>query len=430
MNVLIKSVHLVDASGKAAKEVTDILIESGVISKIGASQTAASGVQVFDGNGAWVSIGWVDSKANFRDPGHETKEGIKNGLEAAAAGGFTGVVLMSSTHPAIQSKADIEFLKGKSHAHPVKIYPTGALSVNRDGKDITEMFDMKNAGAVAFTDDRRTVSDSGLFMRALQYAKNIGSPIIHFPDDPTISGKGQVNEGIPSTMAGMKGMPSFAEELMVNRDLKICSYTDGRLHFSTISTAGAVALIRKAKAEGLHVTAEVAAHQLIFDDTTILEFNTNFKVKPPFRSKQDIVALMEGIADGTIDCICSDHSPEDEETKVVEFDFAAFGISGIETAFAVATTACQNRVGIERIIESVTVSPRKVFGLPVPEIKVGEKAELTIFNPGLKWVFEASTMVSKSKNTPFSGMELTGKPLAIYSNGIFQVCPTPVVQKN
>ena len=381
MNILLKSVKILPPGGKAGDELTDILVEDGVIKKIGDSIKPPLKCEVMDTPGCYVSIGWLDMKANFRDPGEEVKEGLKSGMNAALAGGFTGVVLMPSTHPPIQSKADVEYLTNRAKGHLVSVYPAGVLSIGREGKDISEMYDMKNAGAVAFTDDRRPVSDSGLLLRALQYSKNINSLVISFADDKSISGKGLVNEGVSSTMAGMKGMPDFAEELMVNRDLKICEYTGGKLHFSTLSTTAAVDMVRAAKKKGLPVTAEVSAHQLFFDDSVIMGYDTNYKVKPPFRGKQDIKSLMKGLADGTIDVICSDHIPEDPESKIVEFDFASFGISGIETAFAAVNTSAAGKVGIERIIDAMTVQPRKILGLEVPEIKEGARAELTIFNP-------------------------------------------------
>jgi len=422
MKLLIKSVLILHTDGVSEKEPKDILVSDGRIEKIGTGINAEKDTEVFDAGGACVSIGWMDMKANFRDPGDELKEGIPSGLEAALAGGFTGVVLMSSTKPAIQSKADVEFIRNRSNGHLVTLYPTGALSIDREGKDITEMFDMKQAGAVAFTDDKRSIADSGLMLRALQYAGNCGSLVITFADDKSISGKGQVNEGISSTVAGLKGMPSFSEELMVSRDLKICEYTGSKLHFSTLSTASAVAMIRDAKKQGLPVTAEVCAHQLFFDDSSILDYNTNFKVKPPFRSPDDVAALKQGVADGTIDVICSDHNPEDPESKVVEFDFAAFGISGIETAFSVANSAVGKNVSLNRLVDAFTVKPRQIIGLPLPEIKEGAEANLTIFDPKLSWTPSEKEFKSKSKNNPFIGMNLTGRALAVVAKGQFRKC--------
>jgi dihydroorotase len=420
MKVLLKSVRILHPDGNLEKATKDILISDGKISKIGSDIKPEENTETFESAGAVVSIGWMDMKANFRDPGHETMEGLENGLMSAANGGFTSVVLMPSTQPAIQTKTDIEYLISKSNNKIVSVFPTGSLSVNREGKDITEMFDMKSAGAVAFTDDRRPVSDSGLLMRSLMYAKNIDSLIISFPEDKHIAGKGQVHEGVQSTVAGLKGIPSFSEELMISRDLKICEYTGGRLHFSTISTAQSVELIRQARKKGLPVTAEVAAHQLFFDDHSISGYDTNFKVKPPFREQKDIAALKEGIKDGTIDVICSDHQPQDEEAKVTEFEFASFGIAGIETAFAAALTAASGTCSLENIIASMTVNPRRILGVAIPEIKEGADAELTVFDPELEWIPSKDSLISKSKNNPFIGIRLKGKALAICNRGLFK----------
>jgi dihydroorotase len=420
MKVLLKSVRILHPDGKFETSESDILIVDGNISKIATGIKAESDTDVFEHKGAVVSIGWMDLKANFRDPGDETMEGLENGISAAAHGGFTAVILMPSTNPPVQSKADVEYLINKSKKHIVSIYPSGCLSVNREGKDITEMYDMKTAGAVAFTDDRRPVSDSGLLMRSLMYAKNINTVIISYPEDNHIAGKGQVHEGVQSTMAGLKGIPSFAEALVVSRDIKICEYTGGRLHFSTVSTANSVELIRQAKKNGLPVTAEVAAHQLFFDDTTVSSYDTHYKVKPPFREQHDIHALKEGIKDGTIDVICSDHQPQDEEAKVTEFEFASYGIAGIETAFSAALTASNGFCSLESIIKSFTVNPRRVLGMDIPVIKEGSPAELTIFDPELEWTPSKEILQTKSKNNPFIGTKLKGKALAIVNKGMFR----------
>jgi dihydroorotase len=294
--------------------------------------------------------------------------------------------------------------------------------VNREGKDITEMFDMKQAGAVAFTDDKRPVGDSGLMMRALQYSGNMDTLVISFADDPHITGKGQVNEGVPAVIAGMKGSPAFSEELLVFRDIRISEYTGVPVHFSTLSSAASVEHVRQARKRGSRITAEVTPHHLYFDDSVIPEFDSNHKVKPPYRSAEDRNALRAGVADGTIEVICSDHSPEDIESKDVEFDFAAFGIIGLETAFAVARTALGKQVPLERLIDCFSVNPRRILGLPSGEIREGQPACLTVFDPDAQWTYSADSVKSKSANSPFIGMTLTGKPLAICNNGIFTAC--------
>lgn len=419
MKMLLKSVKILHPGKGMEQKTSDLLIEDGVIKKIGTTINPPDSCTVHDFNGCMVSVGWMDMKADFRDPGHEPMEGITNGLKVAAAAGFTGVVLMPSTTPAIQTKADIEYLTGRSKGHAVNIYPAGALSVNREGVDITEMYDMKKAGAVAFTDDRRPVANAGLLMRALLYAKNIDSVIISYADDKSISGKGQVHEGIHSTMAGLKGIPGFSEVLMIHRDLKIVEYTGGRLHFSTLSTSGAVELIRQAKKDGLQVTAEVTAGHLYFDDSVIGGYDTHYKVIPPFRSLEDRKALKDGVADGTIDVVCSDHQPRDPESKVTEFEFALPGIGGMETAFATALTA---GIGLERLVDSMTVQPRKILGIEIPTISEGSKAELTIFDPEKRWTPSAGSLVTRSKNNPLIDHELRGRAIAIVNNGMFQSC--------
>lgn len=422
MKVLLREVTVVNGNDALKNQKKDILIEDGRITKIGDKLDAPQGSQVFHRPGACVSVGWVDMKANFRDPGHETEESISTGLASAAAGGFTGVVLMPSTTPTIQSKTDIEYLIGKSAGHAVSVYPAGALSVNREGKDITEMYDMRQAGAVAFTDDKRPVTDSGLMMRALQYSGNMDALVISYADDSHISGKGMVNEGVPAVVAGMKGAPSFAEELMVFRDIRISEYTGVPVHFATVSTAAAAELIRQAKSKGSRISAEVTAHHLFFDDTVIPQFDSNHKVKPPYRSTADRDALRAAVADGTIEVICSDHSPEDLESKEVEFDFAAYGIIGLETAFAVARTALGNKVSASALADCFSVNPRRILNLGNAEIAEGKTACLTVFDPDQKWTYQHASIKSMSANSPFIGMELTGKPLAIVNNGRFVVC--------
>lgn len=300
------------------------------------------------------------------------------------------------------------------------VHPVGALSLNRDGKEMTEMFDMKQAGAVAFTDDKRSVMDAGLMMRSLLYAKNIETLIIAFADDRTISGKNVMNESLNSIYFGMKGSPSLGEDLLVQRDIKLCEYTGGKIHFSTLSSAGAVDLIRKAKKTGLAVTAEVCAHQLCFDDAALGDYDTNYKVKPPYRTKDDIKALIKGLEDGTIDAICSDHSPEDIESKDVEFEFANYGILGLETAFASAHTQLHKKLSLAAIVDKFTSRPRQIFNIAIPEIKEGVVANLTVFNPDVEWTFAKQHIHSKSANTPFLNHKFKGRAVAVINNKLMQ----------
>ncbi|HKR06040.1 MAG TPA: dihydroorotase, partial [Bacteroidia bacterium] len=366
MNLLIKSVKIVHPKSSLNGKVKDIFVKDGRIKKIADKideKETGKGIKIFNEKGCCASIGWFDMKANFRDPGHEMKEDIFSGIAAAKAGGFTGVALMPSTQPALQTKADVEYILNKSKNSLTDIFPVGALSVNHEGVDLTEMYDMKQAGAVAFTDDKRSVMNAGLMLRALQYAKNIDSLIISFADEKNISGKNLMNESVNSVYFGMKGAPSIAEEIMIQRDLKLCEYAGTKIHFSTISSAGAVDLLRKAKKQGLPVTAEICSHQLCFDDSSLNNYDANCKVKPPFRTKDDIQELIKGLEDGTIDVICSDHSPEDVESKNVEFEFANYGITGLETAFASANTRLHKKISVEKIIEKFTSRPREILNI-------------------------------------------------------------------
>ncbi|MGR6086896.1 MAG: dihydroorotase [Arcticibacter sp.] len=417
MRLLLRNVRII-GSGKNDKPV-DILIVDGVI------QTISSGIndkfdRVLDVEGACVSPGWFDMRVNFRDPGDEHKETISSGCAAAAKGGFTDVLLMPSTTPPIQSKTDIEYVKSKSLGRLVTVHPAGCLSQGREGKDISEMYDMKTSGALAFTDDKRPIADSGLMLRALQYATNVGSLVMTYSDDSGISGKGLVNEGIPATESGLRSSPAFSEELMVSRDLEICRYADARLHFGTLSTKGSIERIREAKKQGLKVTADVCVHQLYFDDSVITGYDTNFKVKPPLRSKVDVVALKSALADGTIDAVCSDHSPQDEETKMVEFDFASYGIAGIETTFSALRTSCPD-LTLDRLTDVLGNGPRRVLGLDEIQIKEGSKACLTIFHPDMEYIPARESSASLSHNNPLIGTKLRGKVLGVVNNGFVEL---------
>ncbi len=418
MNLLLKSIRVTQPGHSFNGKTADIFIKDGVIRKIAARVDArtAGKARVLDMKGKCVSAGWFDLRANFRDPGQETKEDLLSGLDAAASGGFTGVALMPSTDPVVQSKADIEYLLQKSSRHAVDVYPTGSLSVDGKGRELSEMFDMKQAGAVAFTDDKHPITDAGLMVRALQYASGIGALVMVFPDERSISGDNLVNESAGSVAFGMTGSPAVAEEVMVSRDLRLQNYAEGRIHFSTLSTAGAVDLVRKAKKQKHLVSADIAAHQLCFDDSALAGYDTNLKVLPPFRTRDDIKALVKGLEDGAIDAICSDHMPEDRESKEVEFEYARPGIAGIETAFAAAHTCLKGKLKLDRLVAKFTTGPRDILGLPHPDISEGAVANLTIFDPKEQWSPEPGSMVSRSGNTPFYGYRFTGRPLGIVNN--------------
>ncbi|HET6243072.1 MAG: dihydroorotase [Bacteroidetes bacterium] len=421
MNILIRSARIIDTGSADNGKTKDIWIVNGIIKEIGTA-IKAENATLLESENLHISPGWFDMRVNFRDPGFEYKEDLFTGMDAAIAGGFTAVACMPSTLPPIHSKSEVEYILNKTKGFLVDVYPVGTVSHRHEGKDLSEMYDMHLSGAIAFSDDKKPLSDPGLLQRALLYVKSFNGLIISFPDDKNISLDGKINEGIVSTSTGLKGIPGLAEELMIQRDIFLTQYAESRIHFATVSTANSVELIRKSKKSGLNVTAEVSASHLILDENNLTSFDTNYKIKPPLRTANDIKALIEGLIDGTIDVICSDHSPEDEEMKKREFDHAAFGIIALESAFGAANTALDGKLSIEKIIEKIAVNPRTILNLKVPSIKVGEIANITLFNPNQKWVFEKKHIKSKSKNTPFVGSQFTGKPFAVVNNNQMSFC--------
>lgn len=416
MKLLIRSVTLVDPSSAKNGQVQDVLIEKGRISQIGKLKDVSADT-IWEAAGACLSPGWMDMNVNFCDPGFENKEDLQSGMNAAAAGGFTAVALMPNTQPVIQSKTGVEYIRQKAQGHAVNVHPIAALSLEREGKDMAELYDMQQSGAIAFSDGSRPIADAGFLSRALLYAKGIGAKIIQYADEASISGKGKMNEGPTSTILGVKGIPALAEELMIARDIYLAAYNDAEIHFTTVSTAGSVALIRDAKKKGIKVTADVSAHHLVLDETALEGFDSLYKVKPPLRTKEDIKALKQGLKDGTIDAICSQHAPEDIEHKQVELEIAAYGMIGLQTAFSLANAAVGKELGVAGLVEKLAINPRRILGLPVPEIKEGAEANLTFFHPEQSWIFEENSIRSKSKNSPFIGQQLKGKALGIINKG-------------
>jgi len=415
MNILIKSVVILNSDSPHHKKKCDVFVSNGIIKNID-SKIDLNADLVIDGQNCMLSPGFFDLHVTFGEPGFEFKEDLTSGCKAAAAGGFTGVLQMPSTYPVMQNSAGIAMIRNKTANNLVTVQAAGSLSVDMEGKDMTEMYDMHTSGAVCFTDHQHAVQDAGLMLRSLLYAKTFDGVVMSFPDDKSLSGKGQMNEGSASTQLGLKGIPALAEEMMVARDIMLCEYADGRIHFSTISTKESVERIRKAKKAGLKVTCDVAAHHLLLDDSMLENFDTRFKIKPPLRTQEDIKALKKGLKDGTIDAICSDHIPEDIENKNKEFDLAAFGAEALETAFGAANTALKGIMNIEEILEKFTTGPRKIISEKPVKIADGERANFTLFNPEEEWTVRESDIKSKSKNNPFIGMKLTGKVKAVFNN--------------
>jgi dihydroorotase len=423
MKLLIQNVNVISPGSAHHLTVKDILITGEKISAIEKPGTISTeDAKIFSSPGVSISTGWFDLHVNFCEPGNENKEDLISGSMAAMQGGFTGVLIMPSTNPPVSGKPAVEYILHKQTNLPVHLFVAGSLSENREGKDLSEMFDMHSAGTIVFTDDKRPVKDAGLMSRALLYVQNFGGKIFSFAEDSFLSGNGLVHEGTVSTGLGLRGIPSVAEELMISRDLSLAEYTNASIHFSTVSSAKSVELIRKAKARGIKVTADVSAAHLMLDESCLESFDTLYKVRPPFRSAADREALIAGLADGTIDCICSDHTPQDTENKKKEFELAAYGAAGIETAFAVARTATVNKISVPELISKFTTHPRNCAGVKSAMIEVGQPADLTLFNADTAWTVSDEHLKSKSGNNPFLGKKLLGKPVAIINRGIFYTC--------
>ncbi|MFB0496208.1 dihydroorotase [Mucilaginibacter sp. OAE612] len=411
MNLLIKSATILDPGSSFHQQVADILIENGVITRIGDDIDADA--ELFDAEGKYVSPGFFDLNCNVGELGLETKEDLRSGTVAAAAGGFTGIALMPNTQPPVHSKSEVEYLLNRSKGNLVDVYPLGTISQKREGKDLAEMYDMYQSGARAFTDGSRPVQDAGLMERALLYAQGFDALVFSYPEDTAIAGKAKVNEGEISTLLGMKGIPSLAEELMVARDLYLAEYTVSRIHFTTISTARSIELIREAKRKGIEVTCDVAAHHLVLTDEALLGFDSLYKVKPPLRTADDVAALIKGLKDGTIDAIVSQHTPHEIEFKDVEFEVAEYGIIGLQTAFSLALKA---GLPVELIVEKLAVNPREILGVELPVIAEDEKANIVVFDTDTEWEYTAANNKSKSANSPYIGQRLKGKVLLTYNN--------------
>jgi dihydroorotase len=414
MSVLITAVKIIDPGSTYHGKKKNVLIQKGKIEYIGSDTPKAT--KILSGKGCLLSAGWFDLKANFCDPGLENKEDIVSGIAVAVAGGFTEVALVPNTEPVIQSKNDIRYLLRLNKSSLVQIRPLAAVTKNTAGQELTEMLDMQAAGAAAFTDGNKHIWNTDILLKAIQYVQKFDGLVIDQPQDKWLSLFGTMNEGVPSTLLGMKGIPAIAEEIAVARDIEVLNYTGGKLHLSNLSTAGAVDLVRKAKKSGLKITCDVAAHQLVFVDEQVAEFDTNFKVNPPLRTGKDVKALIKGLKDGTIDAIVSAHEPHDVESKKLEFDHAEFGMLGLQTVLPFLMTL-NEKIHIEKLIPKLTSQPRSIIGLAQPVIKVGEEANLTLFNPQEQWEYNEAANYSKSENSPVLGQTLTGKVVAVFNNG-------------
>lgn len=407
MSFLFKHVHISDPGSPYNGRKIDLLIRDGRIAALG-EKLEEKTATVVESPDLYASPGWVDVMADYCDPGYEHKESIDSGLKAAAAGGFTDVLVVPNTQPAVATKAVLEYVLRKASGHQVQLHPLGAVSRNTEGKELAEMMDMHHSGAIAFSDGWLPLQNAGLMLKALEYVKAFRGIIVQLPVYTSLAQGGLMNESEMSMRLGMSGIPNIAESMLVQRDIELLRYTGSRLHFSGISTPESLALIRAAKQEGLDVTCSVTPYHLYFTEEALQQYNSLYKVEPPLRTEAERQLLVAALSDGTIDCIATHHRPQDWDAKVKEFEYAQPGMIGQETCFAMLQAAAP-QIPVSRWVELLSLNPRKIFGLPQATIAEGEKATLTLFDPGAAWTYNAAQKQSQGMNSPWIGKELKGK---------------------
>ncbi len=411
MSILLKAAKILDPGSPFHLQRKDILIEHGRISAIKDEISGNHDQEIASAN-LTVSTGWFDMRAHFQDPGFEHKEDIDSGMRLAQASGFTDVAVLPNTDPVITTKNDITYLKKCAEPYVAQLHPMAAVTKAAKGEELTEMIDLHHAGAVAFTDGLEPIWHTDILLKSLQYLQQFGGLLINRPEDKWLTMFGHMNEGVVSTMLGMKGMPALAEEVMIRRDLMLLEYAGGKIHFSGVTTRAALEIIREAKKSGLQVTCDVPVYHLLFDESNVDDYDTNFKVNPPLRTSDDLAAIAEAIKDHTIDAVVSNHLPQDQESKQLEFDLADFGMISLQT-FLPMLLANKGNLTLEDLIGKFTAGPRQILGTPAVTVDEGAAASLTIFDPDKSWLYDARANLSKSRNSPLLGKELKGQVLGI-----------------
>ncbi len=414
MKILLRQVKITDQHSPHNGNTKDILIIDGIIKAIGDNITDKSD-KVFQRENANISPGWVDIFSHACDPGYEFRETLETCADAAAAGGFTQIFTLPDTNPVIDSKTQVEYIQQKSKNLKIQIHPLGSITKKKEGKELAEMYDMHQSGAVAFTDGLQPLQYPGLLLKALQYVKTFNGVIIQIPQDKSIGGTGLMNEGLISTQLGLPGMPAIAEELIIARDIELAEYTDSALHITGISTAKSVELINEAKNKGLKITCSVTPYHLFFSDEDLQSYNTNLKVNPPLRNRENMMALRDAVLNGDIDCIASHHIPQDWDSKTCEFEYAKFGMIGLQTSYAAVKTVLP-QLSAQQTVKLFSTNARKIFNLNDAEIKEGNKAELTLFNND-SFTLQKENIKSKSHNSAFINIHLKGNALGILTKG-------------
>jgi dihydroorotase len=418
-SILLQGGRILDP-GKKIDKISDLLIKNRKIIKIGNINVNDFNGKIIDCKNKIIVPGFIDMHAHLREPGREDEETIETGCRAAMAGGFTSICCMPNTNPPIDNSGIVEFIKERSEGCLVDVHPIAAITKGQKGEELTEMGDLVEAGAVGFSDDGHPVEKASILRRALEYAKIFGCPVVDHCEDLNLSEGGVMNEGFVSTGLGLRGIPSISEELIIARDLLVAEFTKASIHIAHVSTKGSVSLIRDAKGRGVKVSAETCPHYLVLTDEAVRSFDTNTKMKPPLRTEEDRQALIEGLKDGTIDVIATDHAPHAIHEKEVEYNAASFGIIGFETAVGLVMTFLlkKNLLTLDEIVEKMAIIPRKILNLEENCIEENTYANLTLLDPELKWQVDCTCFHSKSNNTPFNGWKLQGKSFGVYNNGI------------
>lgn len=417
MKIILKDVNLYNPHQNIDEKNTSVLLIDGIISEIGNINLKDANAEVYDLKDKIIVPGFFDMHVHLREPGREDEETVITGCNAAASGGFTGIACMPNTKPAIDSAEIINFIKKQAKDHLVNVFPIAAATLGREGEVLSPIAELYEAGAVGFSDDGVAIKSASILRKVLEYSQMYNLPVIEHCEDATLAG-GAMNEGINSTMLGLPPIPSVAEDLIVSRDIQLAEYSGGKIHIAHISTKNAVQLVREAKSNGIKVTAEVTPHHFSLTDKSVKTYDTNYKMNPPLRTQEDVDAIFEGLKDGSIDCIASDHAPHSIEEKEEAFQYAPNGILGLETMIGITLSELfhKKNFSLKDIITKLSINPREILDIPVPDFSVGEIAEFTILDLNSVWTVDIKKFRSKSRNSPFDKKLLNGKSVAVINN--------------